>query len=393
MKTVLGILLPLVIVALGALGAVTLVGLRPEAKPSDTETLPPLVDAIEAVSAEVELFVETQGTVRPRTESRLVSEVAGRAIEVSGAWVDGGFFAEDEVLLRLDPTDYLLAEREAASRVAQGELRLALEEADAELARRDWKTERGAEEPPPLVAREPQLAEARAVLAAARGAHQKALRDVERCTIVAPFPGRVQQATVDRGEFVSRGAELGRIYAVDQAEVRLPLPDAELAYLDLPLSYRGDPEGMLGPEVTLHARFAGKDHTWVGRIVRTEGELDPTSRMVVAVARVDDPYGRGEVQDRPPLSAGMFVEARIRGVTVPDAIALPRSALRTGNRVFVIDRKDRLQIREVDLLRSERDRVLVRGGIEPGARVVVSPLEEAVDGMQVRESESEDSQP
>ncbi len=393
MKIVLKILLPVIVVALGVLGAMKLKSMKPEVKPSETEVPSPLVEVVEAVAESVELRVNAQGTVVPRTESRLVAEVSGRVVEVAPVWVDGGFFEAEQVLLRLDTTDYELAKREAEVRVAQAELRLAQEEADAEIARRDWKTERGEEPPPPLAVREPQVAEARTGLAAAESALEKARRDVERCTIVAPYAGRVRTKGADLGEFVSRGIELGLVYAVDYAEVRVPLPDAELAFLDLPLAYREEVNGSPTSEVTLTTTFAGSEYSWTGRIVRTEGELDPKSRMVIAVVRVEDPYGRSDVLDRPPLAIGMFVDVSITGVRIPDAIALPRSALRLGDQVYVLDDESRLRIREIDVLRAERDRVLVRGGLEAGERVIVSPLEEAVDGMQVREYSSEESSP
>ena len=384
MKKVLRVALPLAVLALGVLGARGLVAMRPEVEPVTSEIPRPVVEVVRAHAEAVELSIRAQGTVVPRTESQLVTEVSGRVLEVSPHWVNGGFFEAGEVLLRIDETDYRVALREAELRVAQAERLLAQERVDAEIARQDWISERGEEEPPELVVREPQLAEAKATVAAAESALDRAQRDVERCTVIAPYPGRVRSKAVDLGEFVTRGVALGTVYAVDYAEVRLPLPDSELAFVDLPLSYRGEDNGPVGPEVTLVARFAGEEYEWSGRIVRTEAELDPRSRMVVAVVRVPDPYGRSEVLDRPPLAIGMFVEALIAGRTIPDAIALPRTALRSGNRVFLVDGEDRLRIAEVEVLRTERDRVLLGGGIDPQAQVVVSPLEEAVDGARVR---------
>jgi len=384
MKRILKVLLPVGILVAGLLAARALLLLRPDVKPVTTEIPLPVVEVVEARRAAVELEVRAQGTVVPRTETRLVTEVSGSVLEVSPRWVNGGFFEQGEVLLRIDTTDYLLAEKEAEMRVARARLVLAQEEADAEIARQDWAIERGDEEPPELVVRGPQLAEATAALAAAGSALQRAHRDLERCAVVAPYPGRVRMKRVDLGEFVQRGSNLGTIYAVDYAEVRIPLPDAELAFLDLPLSYRGEEEESSGPEVTLLSQFAGQEFKWTGRVVRTEGELDPRSRMVIVVVQVDDPYGRSEMLDRPPLAIGMFVEALISGRSVPDAVSLPRTALRAEGRVYVLEDEDVLRIEHVDILRTERDRILIRDGLEPGTRVIVSPLEEAVDGMTVR---------
>ena len=194
----------------------------------------------------------------------------------------------------------------------------------------------------------------------------------------------MREKTADVGQFVTVGAPVARVYAVDAAEIRLPLPDAELAYLDLPLNYRGESGRVRGPRVTLRTTFAGRRHEWEGRIVRTEGEIDPRTRMVHVVAEVRDPYGRGADPMRPPLAAGMFVEAEIDGRTVQDVAVLPRAARRGADQVLIVDGENRLRFRQVDLLRTTIDEVFVRSGLHTGERVILSPLEAVSDGMRVR---------
>jgi multidrug efflux pump subunit AcrA (membrane-fusion protein) len=189
------------------------------------------------------------------------------------------------------------------------------------------------------------------------------------------------------GQFDSRGAAVAAISSVDQAEVRLPLPDDQLAVLELPLDYRGEEAPESGPAVTLEAEFAGRVHRWQGRIVRTEGEIDPQTRMVHVVARVRDPYGRGADPERPPLAAGLFVRALIEGNRVDGVVVLPRQALRRDGRVLVIDQQQRLRFREVEVLRATRERLLVKSGLRSGERVCLSPLEAVSDGMAVRVAE------
>ena len=137
--------------------------------------------------------------------------------------------------------------------------------------------------------------------------------------------------SVDLGQFVTVGNPIATVYAVDIAEVRLPLPDGELAYLDLPLAYRGG-ANRPGPPVKVLATFAGAVHEWRGRIVRTESEIDPVSRMVHVVAEVNDPYAPGPDPNRPPLAVGMFVEAEIDGRAFDNIAVLPRAALRGRGR-------------------------------------------------------------
>jgi RND family efflux transporter MFP subunit len=383
MKRVLAVVLPLIIVAAGALGAWAMYVNRSQPETREPEAIVPLVRVQDVVLRDLEISVWSQGTVSPRTESVLVPEVAGRIIEVSQSFVSGGFFEVDDVLLRIDPHDYNQAVVQARARVTQAELRLAQEEAEADVAAEEWE-EIGEGEATPLTLHLPQLADARAALEGARAELEKARRNQARTEIRAPYVGRVRVKNVDVGQYVGPGTPLATIYAVDFAEVRLPLPDRQLAFLDLPLIYRGDEERGQGPRVILRSEFAGRTFQWQGRIVRTEGEIDRRSRMVHAVAQVADPYARGEEEGRPPLAAGMFVEAEILGETVENAAVLPRSVLRSDGRVLIVDDESRLRFREVEVLQTREDQVIIGKGLESGERVCLSPLAVVTDGMRVR---------
>ncbi len=373
--------LPLLILLAAGLGAFAIFISKPAPETRAPEFKPPLVRVHRVELQEVQLTVRSQGTVAPRTESQLVPEVSGRVLRVSPAFVVGGFFEEGDSLLEIDPYDYSQALVQARSRVAQARLRLAQEDAEAEVARREW-VELGSGEATPLTLREPQVEDARAALQASEAGLLKAQRDLDRTVVKAPYAGRVRDKRVDVGQYVTRGTAVATVYSVDAVEVRLPLPDSELAFLDLPLDYRDEDAARRGPEVMLHAEFGGTVHRWAGRVVRTEGEIDPRSRMVHVVAQVNDPYGRDG--DRPPLAVGMFVEAELRGHIVRDVAVLPREALHTGDVVWTVDEEDRLHFRDVNVFRAQGDRVLISSGLEPGERVCLSSLEAATDGMRVR---------
>lgn len=394
MRALIQICVVLLILALGVGAMVGLSSMKDDPEVVEPKVVLPLVEVLVAEPESLQLSVSTQGTVTPAVESRLVAEVAGTATWVSPSLVNGGFIRAGETLVTIDATDYGLAVEEAKLAVAQAELRVQMELADGELAREEWESLGQGREASPLTLREPQLAEARAQLQAARARLARAERDVERCAVRAPYDGRVRSEAVDRGQFLARGTELARIYSIETAEVRLPLADDELSFLELPLA-RGavdtgegsHAEGTnggshAGPRVRLAIEFAGGQHRWEGRLVRTEAELDPKSRMVVVVASVDDPYGHPETPGRPPLTVGMFVDAEIEGRRVQEAYDLPRSALRRDGRVFVVE-EGRLAFREVEVLQRKEQRVLIAGGLEPGDAVIVSPLEAAVEGMGV----------
>jgi RND family efflux transporter MFP subunit len=273
---------------------------------------------------------------------------------------------------------------QARAEVARAQSRLAIEEQEAAVARKEWESA-GKGEPTPLALREPQLAEARAAAAAAEAALAQAELDVDRTVVRAPYRGRVREQQAGIGELVQRGQTAARLYSVDVAEVRLPIADEQLAYVRLPLDYRDGEQGRReqGPPVLLTTEFAGLPQEWLGRIVRVEGEIDPETRMIHAIAQVDDPYGWTSGANRPPLAVGMFVRAQITGRNVR-AFVLPRTAVRGQDMVLIVNHRERLEFRRLKILRRERDRVLATEGIEEGQLVCTSPLEAAVEGMRVR---------
>jgi multidrug efflux system membrane fusion protein len=375
--------LPVAVLLVGAGVSGTMFTLKPEAPTRTPVTVIPQVRVMKVEMVDLPLIVRSQGTVNPRTESQLVPEVTGRIIEVSPSFVAGGFFEAGDVLLRIDSHDYeqVIVQREAEIIAAQ--LRIAEEEAEKELAQWGWDRI-GTGEARSLTMREPQLASAKASLAAAQANLATARRNLDRTQVRAPYAGRVREKSVDRGQFVTLGTPVARIYAVDIAEIRLPLPDDELAHLDLPLNYRGDAGRIRGPRVRLQANFAGQVYEWQGRIVRTEGEIDTRTRMVHVVAEVNNPYGRGDDPNRPPLAAGMFVEAEIEGRVAKEVAELPRAALRGTSQVLVVDSNDRLQHRNVTLLRTTPTHIIVTEGLDAGEHVSLSSIETALDGMEVQ---------
>ncbi len=379
------IILPVVILVIGAVATVVMIKSRSPVETRPPQDFAPFVRVLAVEPTAHQFRVITNGTVQPRTETAVVPEVPGRVVWVAPSFAHGGFFEKGDVLIKLDPRDYELAVVTAKGTVAQARLRAELEEAQAEVAREEWEVLGGGKDSP-LATRELQVQEAHAALAASEAALEKADRDLERTRIRAPFAGRVRQKMVDVGQYVSPGVAVPHIFAVDYVEVRLPIPDSDLAYLDLPVDYRGEQGRHTGPQVVLHADFAGRRHSWNGRIVRVEGEIDPVSRMVHAVAQVDDPYGRSDGADPMPLAIGLFVEAEIVGEVVENVYIIPRSALRGNGQVVVVDEDDHIRFRDVEVHRMGRETVVIAGGLNPGERVCVSTLTAMTDGMKVRTS-------
>lgn len=389
MSKTMRILIPTAILLTSIAAAVILVLSKPEVKSEPTAAPRPLVRVQTVQPESVRMLVKSQGSVTPRTQSTLVSQVAGRVVDVAPGFAAGGFFEKGEVLLEIDRRDYELALIQAKAQVAQAAMRLKLEKEEAEIARKEWQRLGKNSTPPDLVLRKPQLAEAQAAYDAANAAMQMAELNLERTQIRAPYAGRVRSIAVDIGQYVNPGSPVAQIYAVDWAEVRLPLPDEELAYLDIPMNFRDGGNGLTGPQVILSGTFAGKAYEWQGHIARLEGEIDPRSRMIYAVARIENPYGKTE-PDRPPLAVGMFVHAKIFGERVDQLIAIPRAAIRSDGRVLVVDGENRLRFREIELFRVTDETAYVQEGLRANEQLCISPLETVVDGMHVRITEDSD---
>ena len=383
------VLLPVILLALGAVMVWGLLKTSPQVEPAPEERVRPLVRTLAVRFQDVPLILRTQGTVQARTETTLIAQVAGEVVRLSPNLEAGAFFDRGEVLLTLDARDHELALERAEAQVAQARLDLVWQEAEAEVARDEWASL--GEEPTPLALREPQVARAKATLAAAEADLARARLDLERTRIRAPFSGRTRARQVDLGQFLNRGTPIAEIQSTDVAEVRLPVPDDQLAFVDLPHVFREGAPAVQGPRVDLHTDFAGQRHTWQGQIVRSEGEVAQDTRMLHLVARVERPYHRSaEAPERPPLATGLFVQAEIHGRTAREVVLLPRSALHRSNQVLVVDASQKLRIRPVEILRLDGEEVLISSGLEPGEQVSISSLDLVVDGMDVRTVDSEE---
>jgi len=384
MRPIIRWVLPVLVILVGALISVAVVKSKRQVPKQQVELAAPLVRAMTIERRAFEVRVASQGTVEPRTESQLVAQVAGRIVSVSPQFAAGGLFEKGDRLLSIESSDYEVAVVQARGQVANGELVLAQEKAEAALARREWK-ELGQGETSSLNTRELQVKRAEANLASAQAALRQAETNLARTRVLAPYRGRVRSKNVDLGQYVGPGSSLGRVFSDDAAEIRLPIPDRDLAYLDFDLN------GGLAEEsvhVLLESDFAGQRHSWDARIVRVESAIDPQTRMIHVIARVDDPYRR--IPGKPPLSAGLFVEATITASTLQNVAVLPREALRDDNTVLVVE-ENQIRIRPVRVVREQNDLVAIEGGLEAGTVVCLSRLAVVSDGMAVRTVEVEET--
>lgn len=354
---------------------------RAERKPETTQAI--LVDAITAEVVSLNLTVNSQGTVRPRTETALVAEVSGKIVSVSADFVAGGFFRQGEVLLQIDPSDYRAGLKRAEAALASRKAKLADETARSEQALKDWRNMGKQGQPSDLGLRKPQMADARANVSAAEADVEKARRDLERTQITVPYDGLVRQKAVDIGQYVTPGTRLGVTFAIDTAEVRLPLTSNDLKFLELPTGIQAKTQDKSYLPVTLSAQRAGDTYQWQAQIIRTEGVVDETSRVVYAVAQIIDPYGVLGQSQQKELKVGTFVNAAIQGLPANNVVVLPRFVLQSGQTIIVVNDDGELEILPVQVLRTEPKKVYISSGVKAGARVITTTLDVPVPGTKL----------
>lgn len=373
-------ILPLLVLIATAGAAGAMLVFTPQTAQQAEVAVIPQVEILIAEPRTLKLNVFSQGVVTPREEIDLVAEVGGKVVQMHPALVPGGFFAANELLLTIDPRDYDYAIMMAEAGLAEARRVLIAEQAQVEQAHSEWQA-LGEGEASALVLRQPQLAEAQAKLKAAEAMLAKARLDRSRCELRAPFAGRVLSKQVGLGQYLPAAAPVAHIYASDVAEVRLPVSVEQLAFLELPLNHHSHPT-QAWPAVTLRGEWAGQQQVWQGRIVRSEAALDNDSGQLYLVAQVADPY-RGQ-QNNPPLLSGLFVQAEIEGVRREGLYSLPRTAVNALQQVKLMNAEQRLEMRPLQLLRSDAEQAIVKAGLNPGDRVIVSELPVPVAGMKLR---------
>jgi RND family efflux transporter MFP subunit len=335
------------------------------------------VQALHVEDYEVE--VEAQGVVRPHHEVTLTPQVPGKIVRIHRNFEDGAFFQEGEILVELEADDYETAVVSAEAQVARTRAALTQEQARATQAKLNWDDLGYKEAPSELVLRIPQLEDAKANFKSAEASLARTQRDLERTKIRAPFDGRVRHRTVGLGQSVGAGSELGVLFDVGYAEIRLPIAARQRRHLALPET---DADAAV-PVVIRDAIDPEEESVWAGQIIRTEGALDRHSLELFAIARVDDPFGLSS--KRPPLRIGQPVTASIPGRVLDDVVALPRNAVWQLNQVNLVEEGSMtLRTLTIEPLWKDKNHVIVRdSAIGNGALLATTRLVFAPEGAEV----------
>lgn len=373
LNAVISFMIILGIIGVTAFGVVVFGFTRPKSEEKPKDKPRPAVEVMEVSKARHLVEIRTDGVVESLRETSLAAEVQGRVVEVSPNFKRGGRVKKDEVLVKLDPSDYQAALATAEVAAAEAALALEQERARVEQAQLDWNKLGQGEPRNPLVLRAPYLKAAEAKFESAGQQAEKARRDLERTEIVAPFDAGVRSANAEIGAVVAPGSILAELYSNGEIEVRLPLSLEDFGFLDR------DESGNIRGDVVLKGRIGIREYEWKAVPARVDPEIDRktlSAGVVVKVLESDD-------ADFPLPPVGLFVDVRLGGKTMENVVEIPRRALLDGQRVIVADDKDRILFRDVRVVRADEKTVLIAEGLEAGERVVLTRLSAPVVGMEV----------
>lgn len=378
--------LPLIIIAAGIFGAWWLVANRPRAQRERLEPVPPIARVVQAERSTERVRVAAMGTVVAAKRVVLQPEVSGRILEQSARLLPGGLFETGDVILRIDPRDYETAVIQQEAAVEQARLEVKIEKGRQVIAEREWKLleedislDQASQE---LALRRPQQKNAQAALEAAESALEQARLQLERTRVYAPFNAVVQDEFVDEGQLVTPQTQLATLIGTDRFWVQVSIPLDRLRWIEF-----SGTEGTDASVVTVVQEVSGDVQIErPARLVRLLGDLEPVGRMARVLVEIEDPLDLKSDGNphRIPLMLGAYVRVEIEGKNVEEVFSVPRTSIREGEQVWIMDDEDRLVFRPVEVLHRSKDKVLIRNGLEGGERIITNPIPSPLPGMKLR---------
>ena len=366
-------------ILLGAFALSYLLWLLGQVQPDPVEEAPAPDVIVEILTPkDFQIQISSNGTTTPLTQTVLTAEVGGEVIYRSKKFSEGSSVIEGEILAKIDDTDLQLQYKNALLQLANAEVQYSLQLAEAEVAKEAWE-KIGGGVASDLTLKKPQLKQAEALLEVAKAQVSSAEKKLNKTEIVAPYAGRIQSVNIDLGTTIIPGQPVGALYTSSEIEVTLAVKDNDLQFLSIPMDGRKlDPSEQALVEIK--SFYKGKNQTWVGKLERVDGVIDPVTRMINLIAVFKNDFIE---TDKPNLPIGLFVEAQIDGIILKDIFSIPVNAISENNEVYIVNNDSELVSRQLSILKKYSDFVIVKDGLKAGERIVISKLSTASNGIKV----------
>ena len=366
-------------ILLGAFAISYLLWLLGQVQPDPVEEAPAPDVIVEILTPkDFQIQISSNGTTTPLTQTVLTAEVGGEVIYRSKKFSEGSSVIEGEILAKIDDTDLQLQYKNALLQLANAEVQHSLQLAEAEVAKEAWE-KIGDGVASDLTLKKPQLKQAEALLEVAKAQVSSAEKKLNKTEIVAPYAGRIQSVNIDLGTTIIPGQPVGALYTSSEIEVTLAVKDNDLQFLSIPMDGRKlDPSEQALVEI--RSFYKGKNQTWIGRLERVDGVIDPVTRMINLIAVFKNDFIE---TDKPNLPIGLFVEAQIDGIILKNIYSIPVNAISENNEVYIVNNDNELVLRQLSILKKYSDFVIVKDGLKAGERIVTSKLSTASNGIKV----------
>jgi RND family efflux transporter MFP subunit len=378
-------LLVILIIGAGLAVSITLIQTKPKATQKPVSVVTPPVEILETCLKDQYITVNAMGTLIPARKIILQPQVSGMVVWQNDNLVPGAHVKKGDLLVRIDNRDYLLALEQQKAAVAKAQVALKTEKGRQAVAEREWNLLQGeietTDEGKELALRKPQAEDALASLRSAESALEKARLNLERTELRVPFNAFIIEEFVDVGQQISPGTKIATMVGTDEFWVQASIPLSDLAWIKIPGV--NSTEGSSASVVQKNGYFNVKRNGTVRQLL---GDVDPKGRMARVIISVEDPLGLNSSDGDAefPLLLGSYVKVEIQGQLAKNVCAIPRSALREGNRVWLLTDEDRLQFMDVEVVWTRENDVFIKNGFQEIVRIITSRIPAPVEGMKLR---------
>jgi multidrug efflux system membrane fusion protein len=343
----------------GLMAGLVLVYERPSgdkaSAPAQNQALP--VTIAEASVRDVPIYLEGLGTVQASNMVAIHSQVGGKLQSVN--FTEGQQVKAGDVLAVVDPRPFRATLDQAKAKRAQDEAQLVSDAKD--LARFQDLMKRGAGTSQAVDQQQAKVDALKATIAADQAGIESAETQLSYSTITAPIDGRVGFRQVDAGNVIRAGDEtpITVLTAVAPINAVFTLPQRNLVAVQ---------EAMKAGEVAVVAMDQDNVHALeTGKLLLIDNQIDQTTSTI----RMKATFPNTDEQ----LWPGQFVRAQVLVETLKDAVTIPEAAVQRnalGLFVWVIKPDDTAENRPIQSGPTKDGMTVVRKGLQPGERVVVS---------------------
>ena len=319
---------------------------------------PVYVSAVNLAPQDHPVEVRGTGSVVVRNSVDLVLQLSGRVVWVSETFRQGGSFEAGRSLLRIDPRDFELAVAQAEADRLAAESNFQLAKAESEAAISNYAILHPGKDVPPLVAKTPQLEQAKAQIAAASAREQIAKLDLTRTDFSLPFNGRVVDSEAEVGQFLNQGQKFGEVFDVASIEALVPISPRDLA--------------LLQPVIGRRASLSFGDIQLQGRVARVSPNLDERTRFAQLYLALEDSAD---------IYPGSFFNVQVEGPRLKNTMLLPEAAEQINESVWVVS-DSKLKRSQPRFINRQTAGVIVES-FDAGDGVVLGTVPGAREGMAV----------